>query len=1088
MKKLIAGKLSKKILLVGLIVCIVLFLPIVSAFEFDNVKSYDPITKEVTINNCNVWLGVCLIEGAEIGKAKLNTPLNVEVGAGYQKVAEFDIWAYQDYSDALKQFTFSDMNNGKKKINRDYDLKYLSYEDVEIDDYKNVEDGYTINGTIIYNYIKVGSHIETKEKWQKVNSADLKKNKNLTIGIFTNVQINDYVDWIPRIYGVEVEEWATWSASLETNLLSYYKLDEASGDFLDSVSTNDLITSGGITYGATGIINDAPNFDNSYSILGSNLTTSSSIELTGDFTYSVWVNPNNNMESTRETFWFADTGGCRAYWIDGSIKIDTGTSQPIWTSIPSHIGTYKHYLFTRTSSTYNLYLNGVIHQTGQEGGNVSMFIENIGGKSSEGTSVLAFDGEMDEIGIWSRALTTDEVTLLYNSGVGLPFRSDIVTMLNSPIDNYVTDTSEIIFNVSVSSSFEVDNVILYINGILNETNSSGVVGDYIFNKTFGDGNYNWSVISWNNENESSESENRGFTIDTITPTIVVENPTGTLDYGVIGLTETLNATFTDANLDSCWYNYNGTNITIDGCLTGVLNSTTFILEDDNLNMTIYANDTVGNVNATFIEWCYNLTEISQTYPTVSVESATETYTSNVSYNSSKYGVITGTLNINGTQYVGTGTGTGNNINFSANAIMPSISTETNLTAYWTIGLTDSNGIVSYNLTSSNVTISIINFSLCDSTNNVPFWNFTVYNETNLAEISSTFDAAFHLKQTGSTSINEFSFSDITGNKSQFDFCITPVTKSYTVDTNIKLTKTNYVDKFYNYESVILTNVTRENSLYMLPTADSTSYIIHVVDVSGNNIDEAEVRIQRYYPGSSLWVTTEIVTTNYIGESIGHLLSEDSDYRFLVYQDGVSIYNSTATKIICETTPCTVTLVIPITVGTGIEDVEDLTSTLTFSSTTNIFTYTYSDTSSNFDLARLYVLRVWPSNATLNIPCNQTKTTSSGIITCDISGQVNGTYRADGYITRDDTEFLDKRLDGTIGTNIFNAMGNDGIFWGIFVFIGIIMIGINRPSMAIIFGMVALFILGIIGMINIGVISLVAITSVGIILLMRVGKE
>jgi len=55
-----------------------------SAFEFDNVKNYDPITREVTITNA---FGL----GDEIGKARLNTPLNVKVPRGYQKVAEFDL-------------------------------------------------------------------------------------------------------------------------------------------------------------------------------------------------------------------------------------------------------------------------------------------------------------------------------------------------------------------------------------------------------------------------------------------------------------------------------------------------------------------------------------------------------------------------------------------------------------------------------------------------------------------------------------------------------------------------------------------------------------------------------------------------------------------------------------------------------------------------------------------------------------------------------------------------------------------------------------------------------------------------------------
>jgi hypothetical protein len=484
----------------------------------------------------------------------------------------------------------------------------------------------------------------------------------------------------------------------------------------------------------------------------------------------------------------------------------------------------------------------------------------------------------------------------------------------------------------------------------------------------------------------------------------------------------------------------------------------------------------------------NLIENSQTYPSTAVESSTKTYTANVTYDSLSYGIITGVLTLNGTEYTGTRTGTGNNAIFSTNVIMPSIITETNFTSYWTIDLTNTTGTTEYNLTSHNVTVSIINLSLCGSPLTVPFWNFTILNESNSAEINSTFEGTFTIKVTGSTNTNEISYSNINGNKSQYDFCISPTTESYTIDTNIKLTKNGYVDKFYNYEGIIVTNSTREDNLYMLATGDSTSFILHVVDVSGVNIDEAEVRVQRYYPGTGLWITTEIVTTNYLGDAVGHLLSEDADYRFRVYQNGVSTYNSSATKITCPSSPCTVTLVIPIIIGSGFEVVEDLTSSLTYSSTTNIFTYTYSDSSGTLSRARLYVFRIWPSNGTLVNVCNSTKTTVSGIMTCDITGQVNGTYRASGYIKRSGDEFLDRSIDGVIGTNIYNSLGKDGILWGIFVFIGIIMLGIARPSLAIIFGSVGLFVLSILGLINVGALALVAVSVIAIILLMRIGRE
>ena len=504
---------------------------------------------------------------------------------------------------------------------------------------------------------------------------------------------------------------------------------------------------------------------------------------------------------------------------------------------------------------------------------------------------------------------------------------------------------------------------------------------------------------------------------------------------------------------------------------------------------IFHSDTAGILEYLSLVFNNNgLTENSQTYPTTSLESKTQTFTANVTYDDDRYTVGTGILHFNGDSYIGTNTRTGSESIFSADAIMPQLTTETNYTSYWTISLTDIIDTTDYNLTSHNTTVSIVNFGLCNATNNVSFWNFTVLNESNNVEINSSFKGTFTIKITGSTATNEFNFSDTTGTNSTFDFCISPGDESYTIDTNIQLSQSVFVDKFYNYEEVVVTNATREDSLYMLATGDSTSFIIHTVYVDSSDVSGAEVRVQRYYPGTSEWLTTEILTTNSVGTTVGHLLSEDSDYRFLVYLNGVSIHNSSSTKITCTVAPCTVTLTIPINVPSGTETIEDLTSTLVYNNATSKFTYTYSDTSGDFSSARLYVNLIYPSNATNIISCNETKTTTSGVIVCDISAGVNGTYQANGYITRDSSEVLDKRITASFGRNIYNAMGLDGVLWGFFILIAIVMMGVTRPSLAIVFGAVGFIALALLQIINIGALSIIGISAVAIILLMRIGRE
>jgi hypothetical protein len=79
------------------------------------------------------------------------------------------------------------------------------------------------------------------------------KKEKIVIGLFTNVEVGDKVEWIPNLYGIRVEEWATWTADLNVGLVSYWKLDEASGNAADSVGANTGVPTG-VTQNADGVI------------------------------------------------------------------------------------------------------------------------------------------------------------------------------------------------------------------------------------------------------------------------------------------------------------------------------------------------------------------------------------------------------------------------------------------------------------------------------------------------------------------------------------------------------------------------------------------------------------------------------------------------------------------------------------------------------------------------------------------------------------------------------------------------------------------------------------------------------------------
>ena len=110
----------------------------------------------------------------------------------------------------------------------------------------------------------MGQHWEDVEVWKKITPANLRKNEKITVGIFTDVQVGDYIDWIPIIYGVEVEEWATWTEDLNVNIIRYYNFNESSGDAIDLTNNNNGTLVGSPTQGVTGLIENAYSYSNSF--------------------------------------------------------------------------------------------------------------------------------------------------------------------------------------------------------------------------------------------------------------------------------------------------------------------------------------------------------------------------------------------------------------------------------------------------------------------------------------------------------------------------------------------------------------------------------------------------------------------------------------------------------------------------------------------------------------------------------------------------------------------------------------------------------------------------------------------------------
>jgi hypothetical protein len=104
---------------------------------------------------------------------------------------------------------------------------------------------------------------------------------------------------------------------------------------------------------------------------------------------------------------------------------------------------------------------------------------------------------------------------------------------------------------------------------------------------------------------------------------------------------------------------------------------------------------------------------SQTYNAQTVSGSTEYFIVNMTYDPSYFNSISTTFYYNNTPYAPLKIGSGNNLIYNASAIVPAITSQTNISFIWSFSLTDSIGnTYNFNSTSINQTVNTLLISAC----------------------------------------------------------------------------------------------------------------------------------------------------------------------------------------------------------------------------------------------------------------------------------------------------------------------------------------------------------------------------------------
>ncbi len=949
--------------------------------------------------------------------------------------------------------------------------------------------------------VKVGSHLEKEPLWEEYTLGTEIDAGVYEVKLDAEKKSSRTVDWVIKTQGEWIESLAVWgSSTILSDLISYYKLDESSGTVIDTYGSND-----GTNYQAipdeTGIINTAYEFDgtNDYINLG-NPSSLDDLDYSTNFTFSAWINSSDNLVDA--VIISKDGSGLNqnqyhfSMITGGQIRFAVGTTASLNGVGSGYNDGNWHYIVGVYNGTPMVYVDGSYVGTGTSGSDIYGVNTYIGNRIGSGTP---FGGLIDEVGIWDRALTPTEITSLYNSGNGLPYPfGEAAVTLNSPADTSISDTSNVQFSATaeiISNATLVNRTlhVWYANGTLFGTNfTSGLSGtsettiDTLQDLT--DGDYLWNKQYCDSDGDCGFAlNNYSLSIDTVAPTISVESPTGTLDYGVIGNNETLNVTFTDTNLDSCRYNYNGTNITIGGCISGIRNSTEFILETNNFNMTIYTNDTGGNENSEFINWSYTILENSQTYSTTTTGTSYEDFTINFTYDSSAFGLSAASLWYNGTEYVGTNGGSGDTVEYSSNIQVPTNAAEIDYTFYWTIALTNGSGTYYWNSSETNQTVSPIVLSICGGAYTTPTLNFTLKEEGTFDLLNGSLEATFDYWSGGDGSIHQtYSFSNTTDNNTNYQFCISPSNAEFITDATISYYKTGYDRREYLLDDYTINNDTEDINLYLLSTATTDIFTFTVQDENNNPVKGATIRVQRWDIGTDNFYNVGMVYTSDDGTGIINMRLNDAWYRYQVLYEG-TLYLTTDPVKEAETTRL---LQISLTGDNPYLKFNDIDYSLTYSNVTNVTIFEWADTTGAVQTGCLKVIKLEGTGTTeMHYSCVES---SSSALSYEIPDDGSYIIRAIFRLTSE-YDSVEKIIDELViqGTGErFRIMGSFGQVISLLLIGTAGAIGIAAGNLLLALGLIvaALITVFLFGWLNIQPTVLYLIISIVLIIAINLGKK
>lgn len=219
-------------------------------------------------------------------------------------------------------------------------------------------------------------------------------------------------------------EFGSLSLFSDANLISYWKLENVN----DSKSSNNLTNNGTTPFNAakfnnggdfgTGNTSKYFSIASALSIDGGAISCGGWIKINSEpsNTYYHIVGQSNNTSKTRYNLYYRDNGGAKTLEL---LRTRVGVVDTTVSASISALGTsaFHHIFFTYDTTNLRIYLDGVLVGTptaaSGNGSSATANIFTIGADAGPGAGNYS-NLIIDDVPLFSRALTADEVALIYN--------------------------------------------------------------------------------------------------------------------------------------------------------------------------------------------------------------------------------------------------------------------------------------------------------------------------------------------------------------------------------------------------------------------------------------------------------------------------------------------------------------------------------------------------------------------------------------------------------------------------------------------------------------------------------------------------